>query len=326
MSNEELVTLIQSGVDVQHNMGELYQQTKNFIYSIIYPYAKNMGSSIPYKDNGKPTKERPTTVLEKEDLMQETYFALQQAVDGYDASKGFLFTTYLTRWIKSKTKRYVLDNNTLKRIPEHELMLMSKYHKFIREYKLEQQEEPSEKEIMDALDITEKKLHELIKCIHESNIQSIDSVIPGTDSMTITETVADDYDLEADVLGRIEVEQGKQELWDAVDELDERQQTVIVGRYKNNLTQGEVSKTVGVSLSRIGQIEQKALRVLRKKEKVQRLAEEFGYDCSIAYRRGVGRFKNTNTSSTEWVALKHIELEQKNASLNDMFDKIMMMV
>ncbi len=314
MSNEELVSLIQSGIDVQQNMGELYQQNKKFIYSIAHPYIKTLGGSM--------SREKTTTVLEKDDVMQECYFALQQAVDGYDANKGFLFTTYLAWWVKSKSKRYVLDNNASKRNPEHELILMSKYHKFIREYKLEHQHEPSEKEIRDALGITEKKMHTLVKHIHESNVQSMDAFVPGTESMTISETVADDYDLDSDVLDRVT----KQELWDAVDELDDRKRTVVVGRYKNNLTQGDVAKIVGVSLSRIGQIEQKALKALKENQKFQEIAALYGFNCKAMYKWSVERFKNTSTSSTEHLALKHIEMEQWKVNIDDMFNQIMSMV
>ena len=59
MTNEELVALIQAGVDVQENMGQLYQQNRNFIVGIALPYSKS---------------------CELDDLMQEAYFGLENAV------------------------------------------------------------------------------------------------------------------------------------------------------------------------------------------------------------------------------------------------------
>lgn len=315
MTNEELVEQIQSGVNVQHNMGELYKQNERLIYSIISKYSKELGSSMP------KNKTKTTTVIEKDDVMQECYFALQKAVDGFDVNRGYKFSSYLTWWMEAKAKRYVHESSNTKRIPEHELLLMSKYHKFMRDYRTEHQEDPSDQAVMAALGISNKKLHNLVNHIYESNIQSIETFVPGTESVTIGESIPDDYDLEGDVLDRVAMAG----VWEAVDELNDNQKAVILGRYKNNLTQGNIAEECGVSRGRISEIERKALKVLRKKEKVKRLAAECGYDCGTSYKYGVGRFKHTNTSSTEFIALKHIELEQREASLDDIFNQIINM-
>ena len=73
MTNEELVALIQAGVDVQENMGQLYQQNRNFIVGIALPYSKS---------------------CELDNLMQEAYFGLEKAVQRFEPDRDVLFISY----------------------------------------------------------------------------------------------------------------------------------------------------------------------------------------------------------------------------------------
>lgn len=85
MTNEELVALIQAGDHVQDNMGQLYQQNREFIVKIALPYSKS---------------------VELEDLVQEAYFGLEKAVQRYDPTTGFKFLTYAEDCIRGTIQRY----------------------------------------------------------------------------------------------------------------------------------------------------------------------------------------------------------------------------
>lgn len=92
MTNEELVALIQAGVDVQENMAQLYQQNRRFITKIALPYSNT---------------------CELEDLVQEAYFGLEKAAKKFEPDRGFKFLTYAENWIRQVIHRYCQNNGNL---------------------------------------------------------------------------------------------------------------------------------------------------------------------------------------------------------------------
>lgn len=89
MTNEELAVRIKAGLDVTENMLDLWQQNKRFIYKIAKKYSGH---------------------AELEDLEQEGYLALYDAVDGFDPSKGVRFLTYASYWISNTAyRRYTIE-------------------------------------------------------------------------------------------------------------------------------------------------------------------------------------------------------------------------
>lgn len=89
-TNEELVKKIKAGEDVAGNMAKLWQQNKNFVYSIARKYGES----------------------EIDDLMQEGYLGMYRAVGNYDLSAGTSFLSYAGFWIKQAIQRYHQENNT----------------------------------------------------------------------------------------------------------------------------------------------------------------------------------------------------------------------
>lgn len=96
MSNEELVIRIKAGVDVADNMLQLWEQTKSFIHMAARQYQG---------------------YAELEDLEQEGYIALYDAVDGYSQEAGCKFLSYASFWIKQRMKRYIENCCMPVRIP-----------------------------------------------------------------------------------------------------------------------------------------------------------------------------------------------------------------
>lgn len=96
----------------------------------------------------------------------------------------------------------------------------------------------------------------------------------------------------------------------AVSDLGGNASEVVQGYYKNGETLQGISDRLEVSIERVRQIKNRAISNLRRNRKLKEAAEVYGYGCAQAYHWGLGHFKNTGTSATEYLALKHIEQEQ----------------
>lgn len=292
MTNEQLVSLIQSGINVTENMGVLYSQNYSWILTIAKPYSKH---------------------IEIEDLMQEAYFGLCNAVEKYDPSKDNIFLTYATFWINQAIQRYFQDNALTKRIPSYMWVKIGQYKRFNERYKQEYGVLPSDFAIMEALHISEDQLKHLRTTNTNLTCASLDSPIGDEDSDSLHEVLPDTVDMEGTFLEQDELSWGSRVLWQAVNELDSRKAHVIVELYRNKKELNDIASEMGVSVARVGQIRDIALRILRKREDVIQVAKAFDYDCTAAYHGNTRNYMNYGGSITEYLALKHIEQEEKTA-------------
>ena len=304
MTNEELVRLIQSHVNESENMGLLYKQNERFIYNLTLPYSKR---------------------AEIEDLMQEAYFGLQKAAYGYDTSKGVAFLTYASYKIQAVIQRYCFNNSLTKRIPIHILETIHKYHSFRKKYFDINNEYPDDELVMKHLHIGKKRLMELKQIIHSEQCQSLNDVIPGTEGLTIEDGIADEINVENEVVYSLTANQINQGIWEAVNELDARSSEIITGIYKNGKTQLYYSELFKISNQMIGILQKKALKELKHNKKIKEAARfyDYDYDSFISYHWGVSAFKNTFTSGTEIIALKHIKFEELIKGSNLKLQEIM---
>ena len=289
MTNEELVALIQAGDHVQDNMGQLYQQNRKFIAKLVYPFSK---------------------VCEMEDLMQEAYFGLEKAVYRYDPTTGFKFLTYAEDCIRGTIQRYCQNSGNLKRLPVHVLENISKYQKFRSDFQSIVGDEPTDEEYCHYLGVTTEQLKTLRKYMVGSEPVSLEGAIPGADNLTLGETLADEFNLEETVCDYVAEQQNKEVIWGAVSALDSRQADIITGHFKNGETLDNLSDRLEISKERVRQLQNKGIKLLRRNHKLKELADLYGYGCAQAYHWGVRHYKNTGTSSTEFLALKHIEQEE----------------
>ena len=109
MTNEELVIRIKAGIDPAENMLALYEQVKAFINSIAWKY------------HGRE---------EIEDLEQEGYLALYDAIDGYAPDTGYKFLTYAKPWIIQRIQRYIENYSCCLRLPSHIQVRLRQYKQF----------------------------------------------------------------------------------------------------------------------------------------------------------------------------------------------------
>ena len=288
MTNEELVQLIQSHIDEKNNLGLLYKQNEGFIHKLALPYSKK---------------------VDIEDLMQEGFFGLRNAVYSFDTEQDCCFTTYAAYKIQAKMQQYCFNNGSVKRIPIHILRLIHKFHSFRKKYYDENFEYPSDEQIKTELKIRTAKLNEIKQIIYSEECQSLSATIPGTEDFTLEDVIADEKNIENDIVDEMTAEQLKQSIWDAVSELDEHSSEIITGIYKNGKTQEYYSELFNLSNARIGELKKRALKELKNSEKIKEAALFYGYESALSYRWGLSKFKTTFTSGTELIALKHVELE-----------------
>lgn len=292
MTNEELVEQVQAGIDTAHNMEQLYLQNRNFIYQVAKKYSSK---------------------AEMDDLLQEGYLGLYEAVKRYEFDKGTKFLSYAAYWIEQVIKRYVDNNGRSKRIPVYMQERISAYKKYIAACH-STGKEPTEAEICKALEITEKQLADLRRALREMNSVSIDDYIGGADGLTFEETIADPVNLEEETVEQMAEEHFEKIIWKIVDELGDIKSKVISGQYRYSKSLEKLADELHLSRGRIQQIRNSALRILSQKEQIQEAASFYGCDYSRGYKGGLSSFKY-HGSSVENIALRRIEQEEKIAHL-----------
>ena len=290
LSNEQLVVRIRAGEDVVENMEALYLQVKNFIHVIALRYQGQ---------------------AELDDLKQEGYLALYDAVDGYEPDSGFLFLTDARHWIRQRMVRYIQNNGSV-RLPVYEWERVSRYRKLENIFLAQLGRKPSEAEIRCYLGLNHRQSLELQTALKMRQIGSLDSPVEGTEgdeAGTLGDMVAGSEDVEGAALDKIEAGQLRAVLWQEVDSLPDRQPEVLRARYQGGRTLKEVGAVLGVSVEAARQIERKALRGLRRSSRSRKLLPFLPEAVQAqAYRHnGAAEFNRTWTSSTERAALLEME-------------------
>ena len=290
MDNEQLVARIQAGDNEAENMLQLWKQNKGFIAMIARRYSAG---------------------AEMEDLEQEGYIALCEAVRHYDPDRGMSFISYAAFWIKRRM-RICADNSRTVRLSFNAGDEVRQYQKIMREYRQEYGCDPSDWELCGFLYVSREKLDQIRKAAQMGNIRSLDEPVQGTDGdISIGDTVASGEDMEEDTIREIDKERMKRELWIAVDQLPGDLPAAVRLRYENGLTLEKTGQALGVNRERARQLESKAFRILRQPHRCRTFWAYFEEYLSAApiHHVGVSSFRTTWTSEVEREALRWAEKE-----------------
>ena len=209
------------------------------------------------------------------DLIQEGNMGLIKAVDKYDVSKGFKFSTYATYWIKQAISRAVTDQARNIRIPVHIIELMSNIKKVERDFQQAHGRKPKEAEVAAALGIEVKKVKEAYTWMKDTT--SLDIMVGDDEDTTVGSFIEDESVVPA--FTAIEENDRTTAIKNILDTLNDREKMVIVRRFGIGLdrakTLDEIGKELGLSRERIRQIEAAALRKLRNPRRANLLKEFF---------------------------------------------------
>lgn len=293
MSNEELVEQVRNGYHVTESLEQLYKHNLPLIKKFVKPY---------------------TYYEPEDDLLQEAYFGLWEAVQHYETSENVRFMTFARYWVRQSIQRYMEYNGSIIRISSAYRQKIAHYKKTVQEFEQTYGHTPTDEEMADYSLLPLSEIQKIKKYMQE--IVSLDAPLRADDELTLSDTVADDFSLEDDMVDKIFNEYQQSELWGIVERYtDNQQERVIKEYYREGKTLSQIARESGISLERVRQYRAAGLRRLRRNKALREIREKCEIVEASVYRSGFNGFKEHGDSIVEHIALRRAELEERYKSV-----------
>ncbi len=206
------------------------------------------------------------------DLVQEGSLGLIKAAQRFDYTKGFKFSTYATWWIKQTIIRAIANSSRSIRIPVHMSDKIRMLKKAIVKLSVQKGSEPTDEELSDFLKIDEKKIKSIKRAMIKEPV-SLDT--PVAQDLCLEDYISDDEHKMPEI--NTEKEFLNQDILGILDILNQKERFIILNRFglggRKTKTLEELGKILGFSKERIRQIENEALKKLRRSQEAKSLKD-----------------------------------------------------